>query len=253
MDPDLPLDDLHPDVEAQVRALLAEAAVPAMPLDVEARVRAALDAERGRDRAAEVPGLPRRLPASRHDLHPPLAARARRSRPLLAAAAVAAAVAVVGGGLGALQLANRPSGSAVAVVAAPSGTSSGTAPPEPVSTGPRSTGPRIHIQLSRTAYDASTLAASARALLSHPGTPILEGAAESPSLGPIATEIGLTSCLGALGAASADAVSADLATYAGEPAAVLVVTTAGKSTAYAVRRQCTMGDPQLLQGPTPVR
>jgi hypothetical protein len=139
----------------------------------------------------------------------------------------------------ALHLATRPSGSAVAVVGtAPTGTSATSS----------DRAPRVHIQLRRTAYDATTIASQARALLTAPGTPLREGAAESPSLGPIATEIGLTSCLRALGEREPDSV----ATYAGEPAAIIVVTMDGSSTAYAVRRHCTTGDSQVLLGPTPV-
>ena len=49
-----------------------------------------------------------------------------------------------------------------------------------------------------------------------------------------------------------DAVSADLATFAGRPAVVVVVTRAGASTAWAVERSCTTGAPGLLAGATPV-
>ena len=111
-----------------------------------------------------------------------------------------------------------------------------------------------HIQLSTTAYDAGNLATGARDLIDHPGHPITALAAESPSVGPIGTAIGLGSCLAALGATNPDpeAVSADLATFDGRPAAVVVVTRGGTSTAWAVERSCTLGAPGVLHGATPV-
>ena len=72
-------------------------------------------------------------------------------------------------------------------------------------------GDQPHIQLSTTDYTAATLAAQARALLDDPATPLADLAAESPSLGPIATPVGLASCLDALGAVPSPAtVTADL-------------------------------------------
>jgi hypothetical protein len=122
-----------------------------------------------------------------------------------------------------------------------------------VAAGPSSRPPSVHIQLSTTAYDAGNLVARAGELLAAPSTPLREGAAEAPTLGPIATEIGLAACLEALQTPTPDAVHADLATYAGQPAAIIVITSDGASTAYAVRRSCTTGDPQLLHDPTPLR
>lgn len=242
---------LDPDVEAQVRSLLASVPDAPMPSDVEDRILLALAAERASRGAGRVPAVPRRDGQADHDVLTPLIRQRQRPRPLFAAAAVAAAAAVVAVGGSALHLSKRPSGSAAAVVAS-SPTAGTSAPERGVSTGLASSGPSVHIQLSRTAYDASTIAAQARRLLTSPATPLREGAAESPSLGPIATEIGLASCLGALGVREPDFVAADLATYAGEPAAIIVVTRDGTSTAYAVRRHCTTGDAQVLLGATPV-
>jgi hypothetical protein len=259
--PDQPLElepSLDPDVEAQVRSLPASLPAPTMPSGVEDRILLALAAERaagGGHRAsggaARVPAVPHRAGQADHDVLTPLIRQRQRPRPLLAAAAVAAAAAVVAVGGSALHLNKRPSGSAAAIVASsPTAVTSATEPG--ASTRPATGGPTVHIQLSRTAYDASTIAAQARRLLASPATPLREGAAESPSLGPIATEIGLASCLAALGEREPDFVAADLATYAGEPAAIIVVTNAGTSTAYAVRRHCTTGDAQVLLGATPV-
>lgn len=238
---------VDPDVEGQVRSLLAAVPDQPMPSGVEDRILRALAAERDLDGADHVPAVPRRPGQADHDVLTPLLRQRQRPRPLLAAAAVAAAAAVVLVGGSALHLSTRPSGSPAAVVASSPAVGTSAAP-----TSPAGTGPRVHIQLSRTAYDASTIAAQARRLLASPATPLHDGAAESPSLGPIATEIGLASCLAALGVREPDAVSADLATYAGEPAAIIVVTDGGSSTAYAVRRQCTTGHARLLLGATPV-
>lgn len=73
--------------------------------------------------------------------------------------------------------------------------------------------------------------------------------AESPGIGPIGTEIGVRSCLGALGLPRASAADVDLGTLDKTPAAVLVVTLGGERTAYAVGRDCTTGHPALLTGP----
>src|SRR6476661_9696763 len=174
--------------------------------------------------------------------------RAERPRPIYIVAAVAAAAVVVAVGASALHVTKRPNGAAA--VGDTYGSGAASPSPSPTPTG-------LHIQLSTTAYTAGTLAAQARALLDHPGQPIRDLAAESPGIGPIATPIGLESCLEALGALdathpTADAVSVDLATYDGKPAAVLVVTRAGASTAWAVERSCTTGSPGVLKGATPV-
>jgi hypothetical protein len=155
-----------------------------------------------------------------------------RRRLWVAVAGVAAAAAVVVAGASVLHVTQRPDPAAVVLGEAPtSGTTSGTAAP--------------HIQLSTTDYRAATFAAQARTLLEHPATPLSDLAAESPSLGPIATPIGLRSCLEGIGAGPG-AVSLDLATFEGHPAAIIVVTRDGTSTAYAVGRSCAPGDVTAL-------
>ncbi|MGO4661492.1 hypothetical protein AB4Z14_06465 [Terrabacter sp. 2TAF16] len=254
---DAPLTRLDPDVEQHVRTLLAGAADPGpMPDAVSERISGALlDASRLR----VDPGP---LSASRsgsdatgtnvadHGTVLAMPSRAGRPKPIYLVAAVAAAAAVVAVGASALHVTKRPNGAAV--VGDTYATGATTPPPSP----PATSG-GLHIQLSTTAYTAGTLAAQARALLDHPGQPIRDLAAESPGIGPIATPIGLEACLeeiGAVGAAdpAPDAVSADLATFAGRPAVVVVVTRAGASTAWAVERSCTTGAPGLLAGATPV-
>lgn len=265
--PEHDLDDgpephVDPIVEARVRALLADASDPGpMPDKVSERIeRALLDAARlrvgpgplldadsnadsnaganGRTGGGGLLTLPRRT---------------ERPKPIYVAAAVAAAAAVVAVGASALHVTKRPNGAAVVADAYSSGaTTSASAPasPQPTSEG-------VHIQLSTTAYARGSLAAQARALLDHPGQPIRDLAAESPGIGPIATPIGLESCLEAIGAVDGttptpERVSADVATFDGRPAVVVVVTRAGASTAWAVERSCTTGAPGLLEGATPV-
>ncbi|WP_256793128.1 hypothetical protein [Terrabacter sp. Ter38] len=264
---DAPVPHLAADVEHQVRTLLAGAADPGpMPDGVSERISGALlDAARLR----VDPGP---LSESRSGSHATgastrgtnatgtndvghgtvlaLPSRADRPKPIYLVAAVAAAVAVVAVGASALHVTKRPNGAAVVRDTYPSGAT--TAPPSPAATAGG-----LHIQLSTTAYTAGTLATRARAMLDHPGQPIGDLAAESPGIGPIATPIGLEACLeeiGAVGAAdpAPEGVSADLATFAGRPAVVVVVTRAGASTAWAVERSCTTGAPGLLAGATPV-
>ena len=254
---------LDPAVDAQVTALLAAAPDPGpMPADVEARISAALlDAARLRvdpgpmatgDRAGD---SDRRASAegtdARHTGADVLAlpARADRPKPIYLVAAVAAAAAVVAVGASALHVTKRPNGAAIV------GDTRSSTSTTPTSDPAANAG--LHIQLSETAYDAGNLATKARALLDHPGQPLRDLAAESPGIGPIGTPIGLEACLeeiGALDAAnpSPDAVSADLATFDGRPAVVVVVTRGGASTAWAVERSCSTGTPGVLKGATPV-
>lgn len=165
----------------------------------------------------------------------PLIRQRQRPRPLFAVAAVAAAAAVVAVGGSALHLTKRPNGTASlgnpgAFVSAPSGPSH----------------PNLHIQLSSTGYTAAGLPVQARALLARPDTPLQVLAAEAPALGPIATEVGLLSCLREHGLPTDVPVHVDLASYEGRPAAVIVVTQTDRSTVRVVERSCTAGDPAAL-------
>ncbi|MFC7596133.1 hypothetical protein ACFQU3_12490 [Terrabacter sp. GCM10028922] len=250
---------LDPEVEARVQALLAEASDPGpMPDAVADRISTALlDAARLRvDPGPLVPGAPGSSTVS--DTHSTghtggsvlaMPSRADRPKPIYLAAAIAAAAAVVAVGASALHVTKRPNGAAVVGDRFTSGSTRPTPAP--------STNGGLHIQLSTTAYDETNLASEARQLLEHPGQPIRDLAAEAPSIGPIATPIGLESCLEAIGALDAaspapEAVSADLATYDGRPAVVVVVTRSGVSTAWAVERSCTTGSPGVLKDATPV-
>lgn len=255
-DPDLdpdegPLPQLDPAVDERVRALLADAGGPAetgpMPTEVSERIEAALADEArlrvGRGPLPSAGDSPVADMAGRGGGVVPLQPR-RQQRPWVAVAAVAAAAAVVAVGASALHVTKRPNPAAVVVgdTRTPEATTSATTP---------GAEPGPHIQLSTTDYDAATLAAKARELLDHPATPLPDLAAESPSLGPIATPIGLASCLDALAAGPGE-VSLDLATFGGRPAAIIVVTHGGTSTAYAVERSCAPGNVTAFTDATPV-
>lgn len=267
---------LDADVDARVRALLAGAPDPGpMPDRVSERIEQAL-IEAARLRVDPGPLLlADGHPNGSHGVSPSgitgmtdetggtgggtvlaMPSRAERPKPIYLVAAVAAAAAVVVVGASALHVTKRPNGAA-----AVGDTYSSGAPASPSATGPSGSpsapSAGLHIQLSTTAYASGTLAAQARTLLEHPGEPIRDLAAESPGIGPIATPIGLEACLEEIGAIDAttpspEAVSADVATFDGRPAVVVVVTRSGASTAWAVERSCTTGAPGLLQGATPV-
>lgn len=252
---------LDPSVEARVRALLAEATDPGpMPDEVSERIeRVLIDAARLRvgpgpllatDATDATDGTNGRQGGGAVLTLP---AGTERPKPIYLVAAVAAAAAVVAVGASALHVTKRPKGAAVVGDAYSSGAPA--SPSRPASPPPTSEG--LHIQLSTTAYASGSLAAQARALLDHPGRPIGDLAAESPGIGPIATPIGLEACLEEIGAVDGtspapEAVTADVATFDGRPAVVVVVTRAGSSTAWAVERSCTTGAPGLLKDATPV-
>ena len=75
--------------------------------------------------------------------------------------------------------------------------------------------PPMHIQMSSTRYTAAGFAAQAGALAATPGQPVKPLTGEPPSVGPIATPIGLAGCLRALGVGPVDEVTADLGFYEG--------------------------------------
>jgi hypothetical protein len=223
-----------------VRALLAAAPDPGpMPAELADRVGTAL-ADEARLR---VDPAPIRVTDPDQAVLVPLVRRHPRPRPLLAVAAVAAAAAVVVVGATSLRLAQRPDvtallGGSSASVTTASGTPDRT--------------PGLHIQLSETAYDAANLPVLGRELLTHPSAPIRELAAESPYIGPIATDVGMTACLDALGIPTTEPVHADLAFYEGAPAVVIVASSLKGDTAYVVKRSCTRGDAAVIRGATPV-
>jgi hypothetical protein len=151
--------------------------------------------------------------------------------------AAAAAVVAVGGSALHLQKGANPA----AVVGAGSTVAGQTAAPT-----------SMHIELTDTDYEAATFQAQVRAGMAHPRPPLHSLQAEAPALGPIATPVGLQSCLEALGEFPPYGVLADLATYDGQPAAVLAVTRKAGTTAYVVMRSCQPGKAGILRDATPI-
>ena len=251
-------DELDPAVEARVRQLLAAAPDPGpMPELVAQRIESLLTDEI----ALRVDPGP--LTASDQDqaVIAPLIRQRQRPRTLLAVAAVAAAAAVVAVGGSALHLNKRANGTAS--LGNPSATVPSPARPSLTPTeSPSPTGSigapvglsktNVHIQLSETDYTEADLVDRARAMLARPAAPIQVLAAEAPTLGPIATEVGLESCLTAHSLPTDVPVHVDIATYEGRPAAIIVVTEDGRSTVRVVERTCTAGHPAALTGATPV-
>ncbi len=165
----------------------------------------------------------------------------RRRWPLFAAAAAVALLAIAGVNL----FGQTRSGSdGLATIPGPSGQASPT-----VSVATAVSG-RLHLQASGTAYTADSLASGARALVTTPGPEV--GADQATALGPLATMDGANACVAALGDADAPSVTVDLATYAGQPAAIIVIAREGKTTAYAVQRGCATGDPEVIKDAVPV-
>lgn len=110
----------------------------------------------------------------------------------------------------------------------------------------------IAVRLSGRSYTASGLASELGPGSSGAGPTTTPLTAESPGIGPIGTELGVRSCLEALGLPRATRADVDLGTLDGTPTAVLIVTLGGERTAYAVGRDCTTGSPSVLAGPIPL-
>ncbi|MFW5473221.1 hypothetical protein ACOCJ5_07935 [Knoellia sp. CPCC 206450] len=171
--------------------------------------------------------------------------------------AVAAAVllgggAVASGQLGLLATSNDSASSSAGSAGGDSGASDsgGAAAPE-FTTGATSArqaepGPVV-ITMTDRSYTSSRL--GSEVVQPTGGTPVRPLAAETPAVGPIGTEIGVRSCLVALGLPQETSARVDLALLDGQPAAVVVVTGQGGRTAYAVGRDCTIGNPSVLAGP----
>ena len=116
------------------------------------------------------------------------------------------------------------------------------------------TGP-VHVQQSATAYTDANLVAQTKLLMDSPGQALVLGSDAVKDLGVLATKDGLDACAAALGEADAPDLMVDFATFDGQPAAIVVATRTGDdahTTAYAVGRDCTTGDPHILRDSVPV-
>jgi hypothetical protein len=118
------------------------------------------------------------------------------------------------------------------------------------SSGAQVTPGKVVVRQSGRDYSSTGLATQLAPAYTGPTTTPL--AAEAPGIGPIGTEIGVRSCLEALGLPRDSAADVDLATLDTTPTAVLIVTVEGTRTAYAVGRDCTTGNPSVLAGPVPL-
>jgi hypothetical protein len=251
MPPERP-DRLDLDDPTGMRALLSSLPDPGpMPPDLVARITASLASEQ-RNRERDHTVVPLR-PGHR---------RWRRGA-LIAAAAAVVAVAIPAlvtgsspGDIAALLTRQNDSGSASSAKSPEdsSGFQAGSGGSGPAST-PAPTGGRAAslvaptIYASGTAYTAASLRSQLQRLVDSPGTPVRPLASESPALGPIATPAGLQPCLTAIGVEPADRVVADLATYDGTPAVVIIVSSDTGQRGFVLGRDCATTSSPPLAGP----
>ena len=152
----------------------------------------------------------------------------RRRWPLIGAAAAIVALLAMAGGFVAQQ---RSSNNGLAAIPS-AGSTAGSAG-------------SVHVQISNTAYTKDSLVTQAQALIASPGPDASVG--DAPSAGPLVTQAGAAACVNALSASDAGAVSIDLATYDGQPAAIVVVRRSDTTSVYAVQRDCGDGDAGVIQ------
>jgi hypothetical protein len=158
----------------------------------------------------------------------------RRRWAVVGAAAAAVAVLAIGGAVAANQFRSSSEGLASVPPPGATGGSAGS----------------VHVQVSTTAYTKDSLVSGAQTLLDSPGPDASVG--DAPSAGPLVTQTGAAACVQALQATDAGAVSIDLATYEGQPAAIVVIRRSDSTSVYAVQRDCGDGDAGILQDAVPV-
>jgi hypothetical protein len=232
-----------------VRDLLSSLPQPdPMPGYLVERINASLAAEQAQ----------RDISRSAASVTPLLASPRRRPRRLLlaitGAAAAVALFAVVGTNL--FNASQPPiSGSAAAPITTGGRAAEGVAPQslQDKASGagaPATTPTLVQIRVSETRYTQADFVTQARTLLAP--APIRPLTAKSADAGPLGTTPGLTDCLSAIGAGGAQVVRADLAFYEGRPAVIIVATTNGIRSAYAVGRQCSRANAAVLRPATPL-
>lgn len=250
-----PVESSPDDDQTGVRALLSALPEPGpMPAYLVERISASLAAEQAQ-----------RAHSSVGASVTPLRATRRRPGRLLFAIAGAAAAVVLIGALGTTMFPTN--GLTTSSGSAASGARSGapvaggatalrdtvaTPPSEAYKAAPDSaaTPASIQIRVSSVRYTQATFVAQARALRDVLFDSPQPMAAESSTLGPNGAVAGLVDCLSALGAARAQMVRADLAFYEGQPAVIIVATTDGIPTAYAVARECSRTHADVLRPAT---
>jgi len=234
-------DDLDADALAEqreVRALLSSLPDPGpAPPDVVDRITRTLrtlqEQDAGRASAAGASVVP-------------LTPRRARHRPLWLAAA--AAVVLVGGGAVVSQLASDTSASSTSASVA-----GGSASPERTfGDGARGVAPNdtsARVSASGTQYRRADLVRQAAALLA-PGPPT--AAEGSGAAGLLMDSTALNACLRAVGAAAGSLLAADLGTYEGRPAVVLVVSGRGGREVVVADQDCRPGAAtRLASAPMP--
>jgi len=245
--PRKPVGSSPDDDQTGVRALLSGLPEPdPMPAYLIERISASLAAEQAQ----------RTVLASGASVTPLLATTRRRGRLLFSIAGAAAAVVLVGV-LGTNLVGDNQSRDTTS--AASSGRdsaareSSGQTPTssddKAVSGNtltPASALASIQIRVSSVRYTQATFVAQARNLRDVTFDSLQRIGAASSAVGPMGTTSGLVDCLSAIGADGAQMVQADLAFYEGQPAVIIVATTDGIPSAYAVGRGCSRADASLL-------
>jgi hypothetical protein len=111
-------------------------------------------------------------------------------------------------------------------------------------------GSTLQIARSGTRYTRAGFVAQALAL--RDAAPQVLQAQDLSAVGPAATDAGMMDCLSAIGAAQAVVVTADVASYEGRTAVVIVATTGGVTMAYVVDPQCSHAHPSVLRQATPL-
>lgn len=252
--PDIPIDRPDPDDDPTgVRALLSALPEPGpMPKHLVARISASLAAEQTQ-RAARFEG----------DLVTPLLSswRRRRGRLLFAVAGAAAAVALVAVASSNLFAANQNTTTSAAIGRTSVSPQADAQAPPPAAdersaaksaAGLAAAPPVIQSHMSGTRYTRAGFVTQARTLSAATAQPTTHRPGEFSGAGPADAIAGFSECLRAIGASGAQVVQADVAYYEGRPAIILIATTNGTATAYAVGRQCSPADPALLRPATPL-
>jgi hypothetical protein len=246
-DPAAPSSDDDP---TGVRALLSALPQPdPMPDYLVERISASLAAAQSQ-RAAS---------SSRTSLTPLVATTRRRpGRVLFAIAGTAAAVALVAVVGSNLFRSTPPAGTSSSVAAAVTSSApevGGATPPralDKAAAGSASRPQDIQIRRSQTRYTQADFASQARTLHSAAQAAQESIPDQGLAFGVVGTAAGLTDCVRAIGAGGAQLVQADLAFYEGAPAVIIVATTDGIPTAYAVGRECSLADAAILRPATPL-
>jgi hypothetical protein len=176
--------------------------------------------------------------------------------------AAAAGLVLVGGGAVVSQLGSDTSAhDTAASVARSSGSttrpapqaSTGSAPQATTGTGARGVAPEAasgHVYASGTDYRRADLVLKARALLT-PGNDAPK-AKQDPAAGLLGDAAGVAACVRAVGAAPGSLLAADLGTYEGRPAVVLVLAGSSGREVVVADRSCRPGPAaRLTSAPVP--